>query len=78
LAQNKFTDHLNPVWWIMIIMKIYQNQHGACYVKLVYTCTNTLFFFCNLQESCVSLYLYKKEKNVPSTSLPVKGGSDPP
>jgi hypothetical protein len=43
----------------------------------VWACTNTLFLplTCN---RVVNLCIYKKEKNVRSTSLPVKGGWDPP
>jgi hypothetical protein len=43
----------------------------------IWACTNTLFLplTCN---RVVNLCIYKKEKNVRSTSLPVKGGWDPP
>ena len=43
----------------------------------IWACTNTLFLplTCN---RVVNLCIYKKEKNVWSTSLPVKGGWDPP
>ena len=73
-AQNKFW----PPESCMMNHNSHKNipestRYMLCKISL-YLHKHTIFF-CNLHESCVSLYLYKKEKIDPSTGM---GGSDPP